>query len=173
MSGNFLAAEPVLRCEEPGDVPAIRDVVSVAFPGDLESRLVECLRASGRLFVSVVALVEGRVVGHIAFSPVTHEGRQIGVGLAPLAVHPDFQRQGVGRRLVETGLSACQDRGFPCVVVLGDPAYYGRFGFAPASNWGLDNPFGGGPAFQILELQADGVPKCGQVTFAPDFDLFL
>ena len=141
-----------------------------AFPGIGEARLVKLLRAAGRLTVSVVAEAESRVVGHVAFSPVTVASGAIGVGLGPVGVLPTQQRLGIGGRMIEAGLERCREAGFTWAVVLGDPAYYGRFGFRPASAFGLDDEYGGGPAFQALELVPDGAPRgAGLVRYAPEF----
>jgi len=160
-----------VRPERPDDAPAIRRVHEAAFPTTLEGRLVDALRDAGRLTVSLVAERDREVVGHVAFSPVTLDGAPgvtDGVGLAPVAVLPAHQRRGVGAQLVREGLAACAAAGF--VVVLGDPAYYGRFGFAPASRWGLRDEYGGGEAFQALELRSGGIPAgAGLVRYAPEF----
>src|SRR5436190_20259107 len=116
-----------IRSEEPTDAVAIRRVLEAAFPTADEARLVDLLRASGRLGVSLVAEVDGQIVGHIAFSPIQVDGESrdgVGVGLAPLAVLPDSQRQGVGSRLIREGLAACERAGAGFVVVLGWPEYY-------------------------------------------------
>jgi putative acetyltransferase len=160
--------------EQPDDIAGIRRVQEAAFPTAAEARLVDALRASGRLRLSLVAEMDGGIVGHIAFSPVRLDGLPAcpdGLGLAPLAVLPDFQGQGAGSRLVREGLAACARASCPYVVVLGAPAYYGRFGFAPASRWGLRDEFGGGDAFMAVELQAGGIPPgAGLVRYAPEFD---
>jgi putative acetyltransferase len=162
-----------IRPELPGDVEAIRRVHESAFPTAVEARLVDALRAAGKLWVSLVADSAERVVGHIAFSPVTLEGapnERGGVGLAPVAVDPSFQRRGIGGRLIRAGLAACTQAGYRFVVVLGSPAYYGRFGFAPASRWGLRDEYGGGDAFMALELQPGAIPEgAGLVRYAPEF----
>ena len=93
------------------------------------------------------------IVGHVAFSPVSVDGSDGGVGLAPVAVLPVYRRRGVAARLVRDGLAVCAAMGVRFVVVLGEPAYYGRFGFVPARRWGLHDEYGGGDAFQALELQ--------------------
>jgi putative acetyltransferase len=111
-----------------------------------------------------------RVVGHVAFSPVTADGLARGVGLAPVAVLPAYRERGVAARLIRDGLRACAEIGCRFVVVLGEPRYYGRFGFQPASRWGLRDEYGGGDAFQALELQAGALG--GAVTlvrYAPEF----
>src|SRR5262249_10126875 len=125
-----------IRPERTEDAAAIRAVHCAAFPTDAEAHLVDQLRAAGQARVSLVAEVEGRVVGHIVFSPVSvvalPDGRQ-GLGLAPLAVVPEQQGRGVGSALTRAGLAVCRQEGCPFVVVLGHPAYYPRFGFRRAS----------------------------------------
>jgi putative acetyltransferase len=161
-----------IRTEAASEAAAIQSVHQSAFPTAAEARLVDALRDAGKLRVSLVAEVEGELVGHVAFSPVTLEGMTegAGVGLAPLAVVPDRQRQGVGGRLVREGLAACAAGGFGFVVVLGDPAYYGRFGFAAASRWGLQDEYGGGEAFMALELLPGAIPsRGGRVRYADEF----
>ena len=162
-----------IRRELAADAGAIRRVHEAAFPTAQEGRLVDALRAAGQLSVSLVAERAGDVVGHIAFSPVSLAERPSekgGIGLAPVAVQPGFQRQGIGGRLIRDGLAACKQAGYRFVVVLGAPAYYGRFGFAPASRWGLRDEYGGGEAFMALELQPPGIPEgAGLVRYAPEF----
>ncbi len=100
-----------IRPEQPADAAAIRRVLEAAFPTAAEAHLVELLRAGGHLGISLVAEVDDEIVGHIAFSPVEIEGAAvegIGIGLAPLAVLPDYQRQGIGGQLVREGLAACE-----------------------------------------------------------------
>jgi putative acetyltransferase len=106
------------------------------------------------------------------FSPVRVEHGDDGktLGLAPIAVVPDCQRRGVGTRLIEDALQDLRATSFRCVVVLGDPAYYQRFGFVPASNHGLHDTYGGGNAFMALTLCEGGLDGYrGQVDYAPEF----
>jgi putative acetyltransferase len=122
------------------DAEAIAALVTEAFGRDDEATLVERLRAAGRLCCELVVEADSGIVGHIAFSPVRidndgGEGRWW--GLAPLAVAPAQQRRGLGGELVRAGLEAARRAGATLVVVLGEPAYYGRFGFAPAGRLGL------------------------------------
>jgi len=153
-------------------------LIAAAFPTDAEARLVAALRSAGRLAVSLVAEVDGPIVGHVAFSPVdvpasrTGEG-PVAEGLAPLSVAAAFRRRGIGAALVAAGLDACRAAGAGFVVVLGDPRYYGRFGFGPARAVGLADEYAGGDAFQVLELRPGSVPPAGgTVRYAPEFSIF-
>jgi putative acetyltransferase len=151
-----------IRSATPTDVDAISAVVSSAFPSSLEARLVTALREAGRLIVELVASLDDRLVGQIAFSPVTIAGapQLAGLGLAPLAVVPDCQGQGIGSRLIELGLEAASRVDAAFVVVLGEPRVYGRFGFERADRRGLDNEYGATEHFMVLELRSgalDGV----------------
>lgn len=176
-----------VRAERAGDAPAIRAVLAAGFPTEAEARLVQLLRAAGHLPVSLVADQGGELIGHVAFGPVTTEpadevgaharigadavrGAICGAGLAPLAVLEAHRRRRVGAALVRAGLDACATAGFGWVVVLGDPAYYARFGFRPAAEAGLHDEYGGGPAFQVLELQPGSLPVgAGLVRYSPEF----
>lgn len=123
--------------------------------------------------VSLVALDEGAIVGHILFSPVTVDGHPelLLMGLAPMAVAPEHQRRGIGSALVEAGLTACKALGATAVVVLGHPEYYPRFAFRPASGWGLVSEYDApDEAFMALELR-DGALRgvSGTVRYHPAF----
>lgn len=157
-----------IRLETAADITAIHDLVAGCFPSDAEARLIDALRAAGRLSLSLVAEDAGGIFGHVAFSPMT--GLTGGLGLAPLAVHAAHRRRGIGAALARAGLAACADLGARWVVVLGDPAYYGRFGFVPAKRWGLIGEYGGGDAFQALELVPGAIgPNPGPIRYAPEF----
>lgn len=133
-------SEPVIRSESAADEAAIRQVNEAAFGQPLEAELVDALREVAEPFLSLVAEVDGRVVGHILFTEVTiGEGPEPfeALGLAPMAVDPDLQRQGIGSSLVRHGLGVCQALGYEAVVVLGHPSYYPRFGFRRASDFGI------------------------------------
>lgn len=160
----------VIRPEQPSDVDAVHAIHASAFPTDAEARLVDALRAAGRLSVSLVAVDACRVVGHVAFSPVSVEGVAGGLGLAPLAVIPDCQHQGIGGHLVRDGLAAAARSGAGFVVVLGHPEYYPRFGFRRAGEVGLSNEYGADEAFMVLELQPGSLPTGGGlVTYGAEF----
>lgn len=162
-----------IRAEEAQDAAAIRRLHELAFGGPGEARLVDLLREAQRVAISLVALAEGQVVGHILFSPITvaeaPEGF-IGLGLAPLAVLPAFQKQGIGASLIRHGLVECLRGGGQAVVVLGDPRYYSRFGFSRASDHQLDNEYHAHEEFMVQEL-VDGTLESirGLVKYAPEF----
>jgi putative acetyltransferase len=165
-----------IRPEALTDAAAIRRVLEAAFPTAAEARLVDLLRASGRLRISLVAERNGELVGHIGFSPVQVDGEaagETGIGLAPLAVLPYDQRQGIGSRLIREGLEACARAGYGFVVVLGSPEYYPRFGFTRADRRGLGNEYGADEEFMVLELRGGRLPaNGGLVRYGPEFAEF-
>ena len=150
-----------IRPERPEDSSVIRHVNELAFGQPAEADLVEKLRQARGDALSLVA-DDGAIVGHILFTPVVVENRErhvLGMGLAPMAVLPDRQRQGIGSRLVRRGLDILRERGCPFVVVVGHPEYYPRFGFEPASKRGLVSQWEGIPeaAFMVLVLDANAI----------------
>ena len=158
------------RSEQPTDHRAIHGVHAASFPTAGEARLVDALRTAGRLSVSLVAVEQDEIVGHVAFSPVNVLHATDGMGLAPVAVSPEYRRRGIAEQLIRDGLAACKRASYGFVVVLGDPDYYHRFGFMPASGWGLSDEYGGGEAFQALELRPGSIPPDGGlVHYAPEF----
>jgi putative acetyltransferase len=160
----------LIRPEQPADTDAIYAIHATSFPAPLEARLVDALRDAGRLLVSLVAEYQGMIVGHVAFSPVTAEGAAIGAGLGPVAVFASHRRHGIAAELIKRGLADCKTAGFGWAVVLGDPAYYGRFGFRAAAEFGLSDEYGGGQHFQVLELSPGAMPVgAGLVQYAPEF----
>jgi len=131
---------PTIRREQPGDEAQIYDVNLRAFGREVEPEVVDMLRISCPEGVSLVAEEGGSIVGHILFTPAVIEGdgcSVIGAGLAPLAVVPDYQGQGIGSALVVAGLEEMRQAGQPFVVLVGDPGHYPRFGFVRASQYGI------------------------------------
>jgi putative acetyltransferase len=163
-----------VRAETPADLQAIREVNRRAFGQEDEARLVDALRDGGYARLSLVAEEGGRVLGHILFSDlpiVTQKGTLHALALAPMAVLPERQRQGIGSRLVGEGLRACAQAGHRIVVVLGHPDYYPRFGFSSRLAERLKAPFSG-PAFMALELVPGALENvAGQVRYPPPFGL--
>jgi putative acetyltransferase len=163
----------VIRPETGQDQEAIWSVNQAAFEGDAEANLVDALRDGGFFVVSLVAEVDGEIVGHVLFSRmaiVTSFGTMDALSLAPMAVLPRHQRRGIGTRLVETGLEACREAGHRIVIVLGHPEFYPRFGFSAELARRLESPFGGGEAWMALELvrgSLEGVE--GRIEFSPPF----
>lgn len=127
-----------IREERPGDIAAIRDVNRRAFGQDQEGNIVDALRSNEAALLSLVATVDGRVVGHIMYSPASLGGEVMGAALGPMSVLPEHQRQGIGSRLVEAGNRKLRDRGCPFIVVVGHADYYPRFGFEPARAHGIE-----------------------------------
>ncbi|MHC5066103.1 MAG: GNAT family N-acetyltransferase [Planctomycetota bacterium] len=160
-----------IRPEQASDHSAIHAVHAASFPSPYEASLVDALRAADKLSISLVAEVDGKVVGHVAFSPVTVNEKKIGFGLAPVAVIHSHRRKGIAEQLIREGLAACTKLDCGFVVVLGDPQYYQRFGFLPASRWRMTDPYGGGDAFQAMELSEGAIPEvAGIVRHAIEFD---
>jgi putative acetyltransferase len=154
----------LIRSEDADEITTIHRIHTTAFPTDAEARLVDRLRANGKAIISLVAEENSQIVGHLLFSPVTLEppaatGR--GLGLAPVAVLPGWQRRGIGTQLIEAGLVVARQAGYGFVVVLGEPVFYERFGFQPASRRLLDNEYGAGDAFMLLEWGVSTLPASG------------
>ena len=162
-----------IRPESIEDLPSIRHVNQAAFEGDAEADLVDALRDGGFVAVSIVAEVDGKVVGHILFSRITivTKSRAIdGLSLAPMAVLPSHQRQGIGTMLVESGLAACREDDHRIVVVLGHPEFYPRFGFSAEMAQYIESPFGGGEAWMAIELSKNSLRGIeGRIEYPPPF----
>jgi putative acetyltransferase len=162
-----------IRSERAADVGQLRELHRAAFDTSTEANLVSALRARASPVVSLVAEAAGVIVGHVLFSPVTVSGHAelMMMGLAPMAVLPAMQRRGIGAALVGAGLDRCRHIGCSAIVVLGHPSYYPRFGFVPASRFGLgceyDVPDG---TFMALELETGALRgRSGTVRYHPAF----
>ena len=162
-----------IREEQEGEYQEIRQVIVAAFGGDTEANIVQLLRDRDKAPVALVAVNDSKIVGHIMFSPVTitlaPEAFRA-VGLAPLSVSPEFQRQGIGSMLAREGLKKCAEAGFEIAVVLGNPYYYPRFGFSRASLYGLGNEYDTDEHFMAMALKAGALDKVsGIVRYSPEF----
>ncbi len=145
-----------IRPETPDDHAAIHTILVEAFGQDPEARLVDLLRAHNEAPIALVATLNDQVLGHIMFSPISVANAFTGfrgVGLAPVAIMPTFQNQGIGSRLIQAGLEACRMAHHDIVVVLGHTNYYPRFGFSRAIDHGLLNEYNAQDAFMVLELK--------------------
>jgi putative acetyltransferase len=169
--------DTAIRPEAPTDAAQVHDVVRSAFGRDDEAILVASLRSLPGV-LSFVAVAGPRVIGHVMFSPIMlpcAESPAAARGLAPVAVVPDLRRQGVGSGLIRFGLAELERNGVDVVFVLGDPDFYGRFGFVPAHAVGLRSRWGGQDgAFLVLELAEGALGGCrGTVEYLPVFDEFV
>jgi len=115
---------------------AISELNKLAFGQDQEGNIVDALRSNGAVSLSLVATLDARVVGHVLYSPAS-VGEVTGAALGPMAVLPEYQRQGIGTKLVEAGNRKLKDIGCPFILVVGHAEYYPRFGFKAASTGGL------------------------------------
>lgn len=164
-----------IRFSNRSDYQAIAELNRLVFERDLEAKLVELIRDSDRYIpeLELVAELDGAVVGHILFSYIDlvgQENLQV-LGLAPMAVQPEFQRRGIGSALVRVSLEAASERGESMVLVLGHPQFYSRFGFEPSVSYGIESPF---PVpeevFMILPLKNYQGRYRGKVVYPPAFN---
>ena len=165
-----------IREELPSDIATVREVNKLAFGQDQEANLVDALRSNGAALLSLVATLDGQVVGHILFSPATigeNETSAVvtGAGLAPMAVHPEHQRRGIGSKLIAAGTEKLKADGCPFIIVLGHPNYYPRFGFTPASTFGVKCEWDVPPeAFMLLVLDQPKISGIsGLAKYRPEF----
>ncbi|MCP4318271.1 MAG: N-acetyltransferase [Hyphomicrobiales bacterium] len=156
-----------IRPETPADRAAIHALHVAAFDGDGEARLVDRLRADGDLVLSLVAIDNGQIIGHVALSPMTAPFPAL--GLAPVAVSADYRRRGTAAALINRGLDLVRDDRWKGVFVLGEPSYYERFGFSCRMAEGYQSPYSG-PYFMALSLGGDRLPaRAGRVDYAAAF----
>jgi putative acetyltransferase len=160
-----------LRSETDNDIGAITEVTIAAFQtleisNHTEQFIIEALRASHALAVSLVAETDGRVIGHIAFSPVViSEGTQDWYGLGPVSVLPKYHRQGIGKALIREGLAQLRDMHARGCCLVGHPEYYKKFGFENVGGLGIE----GVPPEAFFALSFDGNVPQGTVTFHEGF----
>ena len=169
-----------LRVETTNDYKEITKVNDLAFGKKSEGILIENLRKNSAFIkeLSIVAEKDNIIVGHILFFPILIESGNDSyksISLAPMAVHPDFQKQGIGGKLIRYGLEKCKEKGFKSVVVLGHPEYYPKFGFMKASTWGIRPPIDvPDEAFMAIELVNGGLKGVsGVVKFPNEYEVAL
>jgi putative acetyltransferase len=172
-----MSEDVTVRCENSEDArerSVIRSINEAAFGGSEEADLVDKLRTEGDVLISLVAELEKRIVGHILFSRMwieTPSGQVPTVALAPMAVLPEYQRRGIGGRLIQHGLDLLRARGEKIVIVVGHPEYYPRFGFSSEKARSLEGPFTGA-VFMAMELSPGALSGIrGRVIFPSAFRL--
>ena len=161
----------MVRVAAPGDRAAIRAIHLAAFPTPLEADLVETLAAAGDATLSLVAERDGERVGHLLCSRmrVEADGRDVrAVGLAPVAVLPEWQRRGIGAALIKEAGTRSREAGEEMMFLVGDPVYYGRFGFSAATARPFASPYAG-DYFMALWLRETALPRAGKADYAPAF----
>ena len=163
-----------VREEQPSDVAAVRDLNDRAFGQPLEGRIVDALRSNGAAMLSLAAIRDGRVAGHVLFSPIDVGGRT-GAALGPMAVLPEHQRTGIGSLLINEGCRRLEARGCPFIIVIGHTTYYPRFGFVPASRHGISCEWKvPDEAFMILVLDPSSMTGVtGLARYREEFGLRL
>jgi len=156
----------LIRPEAPDDCDAIRTVLLASFPNSAEADLVDRLRKDGDAVMSLVSEAAGRVTGQALFSRMAAPFPALGLG--PVAVMPEWRGRGIAARLIEEGLARAGREGWAAVFVLGDPAYYSRFGFDAALAASFQSPYAG-PHFMARALQARLPVREGPVAYPPAF----
>jgi putative acetyltransferase len=163
-----------IRKEIPADHDAVHYVVARAFGQEVEAEMVDKLRDGRMAVVSLVAVVDNSIVGHILFSPVTIEPEIENfkaLVLAPVSVLPEYQDKGIGAQLITAGLEECRRLGYGAIFLVGQPEYYPRFGFVPAAENSIRCEFEvPEQAWMVLELKPDTLSgRTGTVFFQPEF----
>ena len=166
---------PSIRPEQARDIDTVRALLLASFGREAEARLADRLHASANIASALVAEEKERILGYVVFSKivVSAQGGEVNaLALAPLAVVPAFQRLGIGSALVSAGLERCRSEQHSRVLVLGDPVYFARFGFAPAKRFGLTCPFPTDDnSFMAIELDPGAFAGVsGSVRYGHEFD---
>jgi putative acetyltransferase len=165
-----------IRQEKQEDINEIRALNERAFGQPQEANIIDKLRSNCEGLLSLVAIENEKIAGHILFSPAVIEGQHgiiKGMGLAPMAVLPEMQRQGTGTQLVKTGIENLKKMQCPFIIVLGHPEYYPRFGFERASLYGIKCQWEGIPdeAFMVLRLDKSTMnPVSGLAKYRDEFN---
>ncbi|MCK5173377.1 MAG: N-acetyltransferase [Planctomycetes bacterium] len=166
----------VIREEKPEDIAGIRLVNESAFEQPAEANIIDKLRQNCDGLLSLVAIDGDDIIGHVLFSPAvidSEHGMVIGMGLAPMAVVPQRQRQGIGTALIKHGIARLRECDCPFVIVLGHAEYYPRFGFKPACQYGLRSQWKDVPdeAFMVMVLDENAMQGIsGVARYKDEFD---
>jgi len=163
----------IIREENQSDIASITTVHSQAFNGPDEGEIVKNLRKNNNLTISLVAEADGKIIGHIAYSPIYSKNKEIiGIGLAPIAVSPSHQKQGVGSKLIEKGNEIALSKDFKKIFVLGGPEYYCRFGFKMAKNYNYFSSFDPeGNHFMVLGEELKKESEKASVYYCKEFNV--
>jgi putative acetyltransferase len=169
----------IIKPETEADIPAIYEVNKLAFGQEDEAKLVDALRESDAFVrgLSLIATMGGEVVGHILFTKIKIRGNRgsqhDSLALAPMAVLPAFQKQGIGSQLISHGLVKAKELGYKSVIVLGHEHYYPKFGFVPAIKWNIKAPIEvPSNIFMGIELVRGGLKKInGTVEYSKEFGI--
>lgn len=159
----------MVRHARPADHPAIRAVVEAAFGQPDEADLVERLRANDDVLFELVEEDGGEIVGHVLYSRLWADSVNLYAALAPLAVRPDRQKAGVGKRLMTASIETAKDFGACAVIVLGHPEYYPKFGFSADAAAAVKSPYSGSAAFMALALEAGALDQTLLVAYPDAF----
>ena len=165
----------IIRDEQINDIDVIKEINDLAFKSDAEGQLIDRLRGEKIDLISLVAEENAQVLGHILFSPASIHDKEKStkiIGLAPMAVHPSFQRKGIGSALIKEGLNRCIKKGYGAIVVLGHPEYYPKFGFVPSVKYNISSEYDvPEEVFMILELRKDFLKGIsGKAKYHPAFN---
>ena len=160
-----------IRRETNNDIDSIDHLNREAFGGEDEPKLIQLIRERSELSVSLVAIEENTIVGHVCASPVTVNGNKQGiVGIGPLSVYESYRCRGIGGMLMEEIIVQLRDAGFVAAVLLGNPNYYPRFGFSSGASYNLQNEYRADDAFMAMELQPDALKNIsGMVKYVSAF----
>lgn len=174
-----MAEKIILRQEKETDFTEVFEVNKFAFEKENEAKLVDALRNNSKVFIpelSIVAVKNNKIVGHILFTKIKikdkKENLNESLALAPIAIIPEFQKKGIGTKLIKKGLEVAKDLGFKSVIVLGHEHYYPKFGFEPAEKWDIKPSFKVNPnVFMCIELVKDGLKNIsGTVIYPKEFE---
>lgn len=154
-----------IRKENSKEIDQVYEINRKAFETETEAKLVDNLRKSGIPVISLVAELNGKLVGHILFTPMTMDNNEIRIAaLAPMAVLPEYQNKGIGSALVKKGLELCKEENYQAVAVLGHPHYYPKFGFVPSTRYDLISEYDvPKEVFMVKELVVSSLAKINGV----------